>query len=268
MHHYGEEILASLPQGALLMSHTDLNWNSIRYLQTCEGMRLDVVHITFQLIPYPWFQRQQPLYEAVHFPKIFAGVSTNKMSDANARLVVEFIYANAPNFEHIFLDAQAINEKHLGKGNMYYGLALQQWGVLYRVVPGVKNWRMTANFHHASYKSLPALTSLTLSDFLPGEKYGVGSWEHAALSVRFDAYYQLSLAMLSFAIDVKEDPHAEDPRMILERLHLAASLLRSVLFAVETYQSLSSPFDDVYKNAALAWMKYQGIGEPALALHS
>jgi hypothetical protein len=29
MHRYGSSLLASLPQGALLVSHTDLDWNTV-----------------------------------------------------------------------------------------------------------------------------------------------------------------------------------------------------------------------------------------------
>ena len=32
-------MLAVLPPKALLLSHTDLDWNSVRYLRTCEGAR-------------------------------------------------------------------------------------------------------------------------------------------------------------------------------------------------------------------------------------
>ena len=49
---YGHAILDSLPQRSLLLSHTDLNWNSVRYLQSCEGLRPDVVHLSLQLLPY------------------------------------------------------------------------------------------------------------------------------------------------------------------------------------------------------------------------
>lgn len=77
---YGRAILDSLPENALLASHTDMDWNAVRYLQKCEsapesettvgtststgtkGLREDVVHVSFQLMPYPWFKHQQVLY--------------------------------------------------------------------------------------------------------------------------------------------------------------------------------------------------------------
>ena len=84
---YGRSILNSLPRHAVLASHTDLDWNTVRYLKVCEGdiMREnnilvntydDITHVSFQLMPYPWFIKQQaPLYHPLKFPKPFTGVS-------------------------------------------------------------------------------------------------------------------------------------------------------------------------------------------------
>jgi hypothetical protein len=65
---------------------SDLNWNTVRYLQSCEGLYsphvedqtasrswtgpnssmhhvsnngVSVTHLNFQLMPYPWFSKQQ-----------------------------------------------------------------------------------------------------------------------------------------------------------------------------------------------------------------
>jgi len=54
MHRYGEAMLASLPPNALLLTHTDLDWNTVRYLRSCEGLRPDITHLSVQLLPYPW----------------------------------------------------------------------------------------------------------------------------------------------------------------------------------------------------------------------
>jgi hypothetical protein len=44
-------VLDQLPPRSLLLSHTDLTWNPVRYLQTCEGQRPDVTHLSLQLLP-------------------------------------------------------------------------------------------------------------------------------------------------------------------------------------------------------------------------
>ena len=49
VHRYGEALISSLPPNALLLAHTDLDLNSVRYLRECEGMRPDVTHLSFQV---------------------------------------------------------------------------------------------------------------------------------------------------------------------------------------------------------------------------
>lgn len=96
MHSYGQAALNSLPPNSLLVSHTDLDWNPIRYLQHCEQQRKDVTHLSFQLMPYDWFaSRQAPLYRSVALPNFaFPGVSTDRRSEGNAQLVSMFLKAN------------------------------------------------------------------------------------------------------------------------------------------------------------------------------
>ena len=55
-------------------------------LQVCEGLRPDVTHLTFQLMPYPWFERQRrlPAYAQVAFPPLPRGVSTQRTSVSRA----------------------------------------------------------------------------------------------------------------------------------------------------------------------------------------
>ena len=96
------------------MSHTDLNWNTVRYLQECEGLRSDITHLSLQLMPFPWFQvRQTSLYPHIVFPPLFDGVNTEQASEGNARLIVEFIKENYKNHSEIYVDLHAINDGHL-----------------------------------------------------------------------------------------------------------------------------------------------------------
>ena len=94
-HHPSFSLSLSLPPQSLLVSSTDLDWNSVRYLQSCEHFRSDIVHLNFQLMPFPWFaHRQQPLYPTVKFPPLLPGVSTARASEGNALLVHRFLLAN------------------------------------------------------------------------------------------------------------------------------------------------------------------------------
>ena len=74
---WSRAVLAAVPEGGILLSFTDMNWNGVRYLQVregvmradnthsamtrlegvlqaCENLRPDVTHLSLQLMPYPW----------------------------------------------------------------------------------------------------------------------------------------------------------------------------------------------------------------------
>jgi hypothetical protein len=167
MHQYGLQILTSIARyepshlltdktaaasrsasgsvEKILFSHTDLNWNTVRYLQSCEGVgssaltsrnfsgrlprwksphfpspvvaveaeakteneQQTISHLNFQLIPFPWFEKQQaPLYPTIVFPPLFKGVGTNRMSKENSLLIQRVLSANLRSDRALFLDMQ------------------------------------------------------------------------------------------------------------------------------------------------------------------
>ena len=76
MHQYAQLTVDSIPTNSILVSHTDLDWNTIRYLRNCDGVRPDITHLSFQIMPYPWFaDRQMHQYaDRVNFPDLaFSG---------------------------------------------------------------------------------------------------------------------------------------------------------------------------------------------------
>jgi hypothetical protein len=54
---YGRSYLAALPPNALLVGRGDLQTNTLRYLQECEGLRPDVRILDRALLAFPWFDR-------------------------------------------------------------------------------------------------------------------------------------------------------------------------------------------------------------------
>ena len=120
---------------SLLLSHTDLNWNSIRYLQACEEYRKeDIVHLSFQMMPYSWHKlhEEKQTYKQflrynndeditndkstdispasqtllkndykVVFPELFQGISTNRFESGNTKLVTRFLHHNLQNIYSI-----------------------------------------------------------------------------------------------------------------------------------------------------------------------
>jgi hypothetical protein len=67
---YGAEILRAAPQGALLVTKGDLITNTVRYLQTVEGVRPDVEVVDQELLGYAW---QAPRLQKAHPDIVFPG---------------------------------------------------------------------------------------------------------------------------------------------------------------------------------------------------
>jgi len=66
---YGKMVLDHLPNNTLLVVKGDLITNSVRYLQTCEGYREDVVHMDQSMMTYEWYKITQEKHLRVKFPK-------------------------------------------------------------------------------------------------------------------------------------------------------------------------------------------------------
>ena len=261
MYAYAMGALESLPRDSLLLAHTDLDWNPMRYLRACEGVRPDITHLTFQIMPYPWFkERQQPLYPNVTFPPLLPGVSTQRQSEGNGQLVHSVLLANGV-LAHtttrspmpkktafpggLYLDMQAINDAELGDGHVWHGLTLVPWGTLYRVL-GPMSLEATAAHHPASLKQL-ALLEARMPPLSPQlvQRYPRGTWEHAALSVVNDARYQLAMSLLTCSMNLQTQ--ALSPQrlpvllLLVDRLRVSARLFSATLVAAAGWPPAPSP---------------------------
>jgi hypothetical protein len=268
---FGQNILDSLPKNAILLSHTDLDWNSVRYLRDCEGKRRDVTHLSLQIMPYPWFHRQQNKFPTIKFPNTnFLGVSTDRMSEGNSILIDRFFAANAAANGTMYIVMQAINEMEIGNGGIWRDkYALIPWGTLYRVhflppptvdTPPSDLMERLGLFHKDAYDQLLLMqaTFPVLTDRI-NHKYPDGTWEYAAFSVHYDGYYQLALNFLTYGISLqntiaKDNLYHKLP-VLLDRLHIATSILTDTLPVVLKYNTLSSPLADLYKNTVVSYMK-------------
>lgn len=313
---------------SLLLSHTDLDWNPVRYIQHCEGVGLEpsefyrksplarifgrpdtpqigtadpgagdlVTHLSFQLIPYPWFaETQQQLYPHVRFPPTnFPGMSTDRSSEGNAQLILRFLHANnAHNATYtvvprvfsqasqtsqssdlllpvirsthdifpggVYLDMQAVLEAEIAEMGQWRGLFLVPWGTVYRVF-GPLNVQQIMELHHHSWHHLKMLQST----FPPVDdgfalKFAPGSWERAAANVYYDAHNQFGLNILTFAIELQSNINMKLMPVLMDRYLLSASVLQQTQAAVHKYGTFSSSVADLSKNTALAWMRLAAL---------
>ena len=140
---FGAAILASIPPDGLLLSLSDLQWNSVRYHQVCLGRRPDVRHVNLHLMNYPWFERQHHLYPNVTWLPILRDATANVNRAAYVRDLRRFVEYNLPQFpEGVFVDLHGIPNHLVGPGNILgtsedgtVQLAVLPHGLVWRLVP-------------------------------------------------------------------------------------------------------------------------------------
>eukprot|EP00638_Chattonella_subsalsa_P003242 CAMPEP_0117762330 /NCGR_PEP_ID=MMETSP0947-20121206/17866_1 /TAXON_ID=44440 /ORGANISM="Chattonella subsalsa, Strain CCMP2191" /LENGTH=786 /DNA_ID=CAMNT_0005583601 /DNA_START=72 /DNA_END=2429 /DNA_ORIENTATION=+ len=257
MHRYAEATLSIIPPNSLLVSHTDLDWNTIRYLRTCEGLRPDITHLSFQLMPFPWFSRQMKLYPNVTFPPRFEGISTNRFSHGNTVLIYRFLDLNIDQFPAVFIDMQSINEAELEVGGLWNGgFHLVPSGNLYRVYRALPDEMQAGKWAEDISQDLEefkAKASQPLTKDFPE-----GSWEHAASSVYWDAHYQAGLFFLTWGLAVSHHLDENSLPAYAMALQKASDLLVATLKAWDRSAGLSSSYSDLLKNTVLCSVRLQG----------
>jgi len=243
---YANGVLSTIPQHSLLLSHTDLDWNSIRYLRVCEEMASGIEHISAQLLPFPWFQRQIDAgrYGATTFPKILEGVSTDRTTKDNGILISRFLKANLKSGDFpggVYVEMQSIDESEIQPRGVYRGLTVVPWGLVYRVFLGTLD---EFNYNHVLGAGSNAV-EVVRDNFLHHAKalYPHGSWEHGASSIFWDMHYQLGLARLTHALSIQaEQNFINDPESFvryMKSLDPACFYLTSAFNAVEKADSIT-----------------------------
>ena len=254
MHRHAAAILDALPQNALLLSHTDLSWNTVRYLRECEGQRPDLSHVSLQIVAYDWFERQKGLYPHVSFPARFPGISTQVQSPNYVRLLREILMANLANSSGgVFLDLHGVYEPHVkDEGNYHDSFTLLPWGPVYRVlllepspIPGSK-WLATSTAQLAAMKrgwpKGPPSTS----------RFRRGTWEFAVSCAYHDSIYQTGLFALTHGTRLASGLSAERLPAYISALRVAAPLVTEAARAAKHNRTLSSSLADAEKNALVA----------------
>lgn len=281
MHRYAASTLDTIPEHSLLLSHTDLDWNPMRYLRTCEPFNKTLTHLSIQLIPYEWFPRQMVHYPQFQLPDVtFPGVATGRMSEGNAQLIMRLLAANGVQHDisyptddmrrfanqrfpgGVYLDMQAINEGEIGNAGEWRGYTLMPWGTQYRVFPLLNMTVMEAYQVQAADKLVDLEDGFVEVTFHTLDQYPIGTWEAGAISVYYDAHYQLGLHILTYAIvlqSVGASLQFNQVALLLDRLVYAADLLTETYRAVGKYETISSSLSDVTKNTALAHLRLVAI---------
>ncbi|CAK4672536.1 hypothetical protein LEN26_007105 [Aphanomyces euteiches] len=255
---YGQAILDTLPPNSVLLSYTDINWNSVRYLQECEKKRPDVTHLNFQLMPYSWFQRQHDLYPGIIFPPLVQGVSTERGSKGFEQLTRRFVMQNMYTL-NMYLDLHAVNESALGKDGYYNGFYVTPHGMLWKIheqkkMPTYSKWNKETKALFQMYNSSFALAH--------SAKYPSGSWEYVARKIYFDGLYQRALHSLQYWIDRTakkgKDVTYDDLDGYLFGLRDIVKALNGIYHIALPADCVTYPRKDIVKNLALTYVRYHG----------
>jgi hypothetical protein len=286
MHKYGEASLSLIPSQSLLLSHTDIDLNPMRYLRICEGIlsndeqeNKEIEHYSIQMMPYPWFSvKQQPHFKSFHLPDVtFPGVSTDRKSEGNKKLITNLLLANevVPNKKTnnnkkssskdstphtnpmfpggVYLDMQSINDAEIGDMNLWNNeeFLLIPWGSQYRVFPhNNKNTNISfiEEYQQISYETIKSFQQkLLFSDqiLLNGKEnnlfhqlFPIGTWESAVLNIYYDMMNQFGLSLLTYTINQQQAKNNEN-KLTLERLPI---ILDRLMVATDC---LESSFRDI-----------------------
>ena len=187
---HGAAALAAVPEGGLLLSHTDLHWNPARYLRACEGARPDVTHLSLQLLPYPWFARQRPLHPRMKRWPDVAAASTDPATERYERLVEDVATGNLDAFPAgIYLDLHGVHEPHIGRLGSWRGRwNLVPWGLHYRIVAAGAVQGDAGEWLARSLAEIDRLKAAYEGGPPSPDRFRVGSWEIAAGAAYNDAH--------------------------------------------------------------------------------
>ncbi|ETW00206.1 hypothetical protein H310_07603 [Aphanomyces invadans] len=255
---YGNALLDTLPPNSVLLSYTDINWNSVRYLQECEKKRPDVTHLNFQLMPYSWYSRQHDLYPGITFPPLIQGVSTERGSKGFEQLTRRFVMQNMYAL-NMYLDLHAVNESALGKDGYYNGFYVTPHGMLWKIheqkkMPTYSTWNKESKALFRMYNQSFALAH--------SAKYPTGSWEYVARKIYFDGLYQKALHSLQYWIDRTakkgKDVTYDDLDGYMFGLRDIVKALNGIYHIALPAQCVTYPRKDIVKNLALTYVRYHG----------
>jgi hypothetical protein len=267
---YGIAGLASVSQPeqkTLLVSTTDINWNSMRYLQTCESFTPNVTHVSLQIYPFPWFKRQQHLYTNVVWPDVLADASMTKGTDGHRKLLYRFINSNLNQFPNgLFLDMHGISHHSLSAQSTWQGLLFLPHGLLWQIKKATLQMLTPKEFIQWKKQSLSAHERVEklISEQPATHIMFPGSWEEAAFHISIDALYQRALFEVSYAVSIAGSGWLIDSNKPLDErqtyfvaLRDGFAMLKRItqIFEVNSIKTNLNELD-VQKNFALVSARY------------
>ena len=191
----------------LLLTHGDLVTNTTRYLQTCEGVRPDVVVLDQELMTKPWYVRRAA---REHDTVVFPPPSTIRPRRIAAFTMRAFLDANAPR-----RPIAVYPEWKRGDPSVDGVYELWPMGLASRVAPvsappAIDDWQR---------ESATALTTLAAYGWRPLASEAPGTWERVALDDVWQAQHRTAWWLLdeSYWHPLRTPVSSTPPALALER---------------------------------------------------
>ncbi len=241
---YALSILETLPNHSLLLINYDQQWTSVRYLQSCEGVRSDITSINLSMMTFEWWKSKHALYDDVSFPGTHY-TRGNTMSWLNGGFTFsEFIDANLDTFgSNIFIGGKLNFEDPAFTGRYEE----EPFGLVRRIQK--RDSSKSAELYRSDSLGTWRVVSKHLSSNLPpDEKYPSTTWESTIRREFFDHLVSRSTYLLDLALKQNERPGSG--RTLPAIVEAAAWLELAQSWDMKTYARLSS----MKKNLGLAYM--------------
>lgn len=246
---YALSILETLPSHSLLLINYDQQWTSVRYLQSCEGVRNDITSINLSMMTFEWWKTKHALYDKVQFPGTHY-TRGNTLPWLNGGFTFsEFIDANSDNFgTNIFIGGR-LNFEDPAFLDKYEE---EPFGLVRRIQKRDPRSKSAESYRLESLDTWRVVSKHFSSNLPCEEKYPETTWESTVHREFFDHLVSRSTYLLDLAL--KQDAHSGSvmpPKVVLPSIAEAAAWLElAQSWNTKTYARQSS----MKKNLGLAYM--------------
>jgi hypothetical protein len=250
---YARAIVDPLPPRTLLLTHGDLITNSVRYVQSAEGVRPDVVVLDQELLTKRWYvRRMAALHPRVRFPG-----ERYHPGEAGGFSMKDFLDANGDRSSiAIYPEWKSGDRSVDGHWRAWpEGLASRVRPVNDEVDPS--RWAL---------ESASALADVEARGWPAIDRYEKGSWERVVLEDVWQARHRRGVLLLTEAIAANDDAGlltiAKGELEAAERMHPdpPAALFKN-LGIVYSRLGPSQPW--LRKQELAAWKRYLELTDPS-----
>lgn len=108
-------------------------------------------------------------------------------------------------------------------------MSLLPWGSTYRVVPRITSLDTAIEWKDKGLQALKQMREVWVDGIPPATRFDSGSWEYGAISVYYDAHYQMGLYILTLALELQRGVSATTFGPYAQALRESVELLDEVM---------------------------------------